>query len=159
MKEENSPLQLTLNAFKESNVNLPTAVENAVRDVFDENDNIGTVDFFFMDGVEDFEQELTLENRVTVNLDGTTEGQTNDVFTYYGNLKISLSEFVSLYKGDDLINKITEIDNRERPTELVDKKDFAVVLVETTKFTQNKGEEGTYEVSDVLRIYCPVMEE
>ena len=152
----NDKLRVVMNYFKEINITPPISVINAIEDVFNENDKIDNVDFYFKDGVQELQEDLTLSNEVNINLNGETNGVANDVFTYYGECNISLSEFTRLYLGEALIkDDITKVDNRDNITTF-NTEDYLIILIEQTKFSHKNGEIGNYSVEDKLMVYCPV---
>jgi hypothetical protein len=135
--------------FEESKVELPIDVKNAMEDVFTENDGVEDVDIYFLEDSELFEQDLTLKNEVNVYLNSPSKGSSNNVFTYYGEIDFSLSEFVRLYDGETLLEEITRIDLSESPSKLNDSM-YAVVLIERLKW-----EDGKLARHLKLHIYCP----
>lgn len=144
-------LKKIIDFLKQYQINPPTEVMNAISDAINENDKIDDIEFYFKKEIDDFKTDMTLENRISVQLDGKSEGHVNDVFTYHGNINVSLSEFVSLYKGEELLKKdITEVDNKDKLTEIVEPDDYVVTLLETTEW-----ENGEVKTTDILKIYCP----
>ena len=139
--------------LKESNVQLPIDVGNALEDVFNENENVDDVDIYFREDADLFQSDLILVQDVKANVSGPSEGSTNNVFTYYGDLEISMSEFVRLYDNKELIEEITKIDQMDVPTKL-NKEKFAIVLVETVKWEKMKVARRPH-----LYVYCPVNSE
>jgi len=135
--------------FEESKVELPIDVKNAMEDVFTENDGVEDVDIYFLEDSQLFEQDLTLKNEVNVYLNSPSKGSSNNVFTYYGEIDFSLSEFVRLYDGETLLEEITRIDLSESPSKLNDLM-YAVVLIERLKW-----EDGKLARHLKLHIYCP----
>jgi hypothetical protein len=139
--------------LKESNVELPIDVKNALEDVFNENENIDDVDVYFKEDADVFQDDLILANDVKANVSAPSEGSINNVFTYYGDLEISLSEFVRLYDNKELIEEVTKIDQLDVPTKL-NKERFAIVLVESVKWEKMKVARRPH-----LYVYCPVNSE
>jgi hypothetical protein len=135
--------------FNESKIELPTDVKNAIEDVFNENDGVEDVDIYFLEDSELFEKDLTLKNEVNAYLNSPSTGSSNNVFTYYGEIDFSLSEFVKLYDGETLLEEITRIDLADKFTK-VNESMFAVVLVERLKW-----EDGKLAKHLKLHIYCP----
>ena len=139
--------------FEEENIQLPTEVKNAIEDVFLENDDIEGVECYHPEDIEQFQEDLTLTNFVKMTIGGSNEGETNNIWTYYGNVTYSLSEAIILVDDqDEIIEEISKIENDE-PTIVESRNHYAVVLRERVSWNaQSKA--PTRET--VLYIYCPV---
>ena len=135
--------------FSQNDVNLPIDVNNALEDVFNENDEIEDGEVYFKEDAELFEDDLILANELNVDYKGPSKGSINNVFTYYGEVDFSLSEFVSLVDGDKVIEEITRIDQLDRPSQL-NAEMFAIVLIEKVSW-----QDGELERVPHLYIYCP----
>jgi hypothetical protein len=147
--------QQILQFFEESDIDLPIAVQNALEDVFAENDSIENVDIYFKDDYELLGEELRVINEVDVYLGQPSSGSVFNVFTYYGDIEYSVSEFVNLLdeKGG-IIEDITHIDNRNAMTE-ANPEEFVVVLFEKLEWS-----DGQLVRDPRLVIYCPeILEE
>jgi hypothetical protein len=147
--------QQILQFFTDNDVELPIAVQNALEDVFTENNMIEHVDIYFKDDYELLGEELRVINEVNAYLEQPSSGSIFNVFTYYGDIEYSVSEFVNLLdtKGK-IIEDITHIDNRNAISE-ANPTDFLVVIFEKLKWS-----EGTLTRDPKLVIYCPeVLEE
>ena len=143
-------LEKILEFFKSEKIELPIDVNNAIEDVFNENDTINNVDIYFREDANVFESDLLLENRVDAHLNKPSSGSVNAVFTYYGDIEYSLSEFVTLYNDENEVEEqITSIDNRDSHSRL-DPDRYAVVLLEKITW-----ENGKIERTPNLFIYCP----
>ena len=95
-----------------------------------ENDDINSVECYHKNDLEIFQKDLTLRNFVAMNLDGSNRGDTNNVWTYYGNLTFSLSEAIILVdNNDEIVEKISELENPNE-TILEVSNQYAVVLLE-----------------------------
>ena len=141
-----------LGYFSENNISVPTDVRNAIEDVFLENDVINGVECYHKEDLEQFQEDLTLENIVRMSLKGTNRGITNNVWTYYGNLSYSLSESILLVDEDDTtIEEISNIQNTNK-TVLETPNDWAIVLIEKVMWDTV---EEKLERNPVLFIYCP----
>jgi predicted aspartyl protease len=138
-----------LDFYKENNIDLPIDVKNALEDVFSENENVKDVDLYFKEDASLFGEDLILANEVKAHLNSPSEGSTNNVFTYYGEVEISMSEFVNLYDEDKKIEEVTNIDQLDRPTTINTSK-YAIVLVESVKW-----KDGKIDKSLRLLVYCP----
>jgi hypothetical protein len=142
-------LQKIHDFFKESNVEIPIDVSNALEDVFNENDTVENVDIYFKDDADVFEDDLILVNNINCELKGQSSGSINNVFTYYGEIDFSLSEFVKLVDGEELIEDITRIDQIDVPSRL-NKELYAIVLIEEVKW-----DKGEIQRLPHLYVYCP----
>ena len=150
----NEKHQQILDYFNENDIDLPIAVKNAIEDVFNENDEIETVDIYFKDDYELLGEELKVINEVDAYVEKPSSGTVYVVITYYGEVEYSVSEFVNLYQGRDLLEDITHIDNRNALTE-ANPSDYAVIIFE--KLTWGNG---TSKREPRLVIYCPeILEE
>lgn len=147
--------QQILQFFEENDIDLPIAVQNALEDVFAENDSIENVDIYFKDDYELLGEELRVINEVDAYLGQPSSGSVFNVFTYYGDIEYSVSEFVNLLdeKGG-IIEDITHIDNRNAMTE-ANPEEFVVVLFEKLEWS-----DGKLVRDPRLVIYCPeILEE
>ena len=68
MEENNEKLQKVLDYFEEIGVEIPTPVKNSIEDVFDENDQIDTVDLYMKEDAETFMDEASFKDMVIVDL-------------------------------------------------------------------------------------------
>lgn len=146
--------------FKENGLEPSIEVSNALGDVFSENDEdtIDQVNIYYRSDLEEFCKDMTLQMQAIIRLNGPSEGQCHSVYTYFGEMEISLSEFVKLYNNingeDRLIEDITNIDNSGVMTKVLNPDSFIVTLLETTTWENNQ-----YRVIRDLKIYCPVDED
>ena len=62
MEENNEKLQKVLDYFEEIGVEIPTPVKNSIEDVFDENDQIDTVDLYMKEDAETFMDEASFKD-------------------------------------------------------------------------------------------------
>lgn len=144
--------EMTIKALEEDIEELPTEVVNNISDAFNENPIINNVEIYYKENLEELQERLKLKNIVICQLDGKSQGKINNAFTYFGDIKYSLSEYVSLNKGEEILEVITNIDNSQFPSIVVDKDDYAVVLIEILEW-----ENGEYKRSTpVLYVYCPI---
>lgn len=146
--------------FKDNGIEPSTEVSNAIADVFSENDEslIDQVNIYYRSDLEEFCKDMTLQMQTIARLNGPSEGQAHSVYTYFGEMEISLSESVRLYNNingeDRLIEEITNIDNSEIMTKVLNPNSFIITLLETTTWSDNQ-----YQIVRDLKIYCPVDEE
>jgi hypothetical protein len=145
----NEKFKQIIEFFKEEDIELPIDVNNAIEDVFNENDEVEKVDIYFRKDASVFEDDLRLSNTINAHVDKPSTGSVNAVFTYYGNIQYSLSEFIRVYNNDQEEEEVTVIDNLERPS-VLDQDSYAVVLVENIEW-----ENGNLNREPHLYIYCP----
>jgi hypothetical protein len=139
--------------FAGRNIDIPTDVRNAIEDVFKENDSINDVDIYFREDVELLETDLILLKEIDAYLTEPSSGSVDDVYTYYGEINYSVSEFYNLYddrKSDKLLTEVVNIDNQNGLSS-VNKDQWAAVMVETNKWNESK-----IEKKQRVFIYCPV---
>lgn len=143
--------------FSEINITLPTEVRNSIEDVFLENDNVENVQCYHLEDLEQFQEDLTLHNFVEIQLKGANRGQTNNVWTYYGNMSYSLSETINLVADNDgeILEEISNVQNDEKSI-LETPDDYVVVLHEIVSWDSD-DENLTRELA--LLIYCPIQSE
>lgn len=141
--------------FKSIGISLPTDVRNSIEDVFRENDNIESVECYHLEDADSFQKDLTLTNRVIMSMDGFNSGSTNNVWTYYGALRYSLSESIVLVDTDGSeMEKISDLESYD-DTLLETTGDYAVVLLEKVNWD---SKEGIFERHPSLYIFCPISE-
>lgn len=149
----NEKLTKIFEFFSEEDITLPIDVKNSIEDVFNENNNIEEVNIYFKEDVDLFESDITLTKSVNVHLEGNNDGQSVNVFSYYGgeNIEYSVSEFVKLYDKGQIIEDITDIDLNKSRTR-VNPETYAVVLIENVSWSV-----GVLSRHPKLYIYCPVI--
>jgi hypothetical protein len=147
--------QQTLQFFTDNDIDLPIAVQNALEDVFAENNIIEHVDIYFKDDYELLGEELRVINEIDVYLEQPSSGSVFNVFTYYGDIEYSVSEFVNLLDNNgNIIEDITHIDNRDALSQ-ANPEDFLIVIFEKLEWS-----EGNLTRDPKLVIYCPeILEE
>jgi hypothetical protein len=65
--------------FNDLRITLPTEVKNSLEDVFQENDNIESVEVYHPEDRDAFQTDLRLFNNVTLSMTGTNEGSVMNV--------------------------------------------------------------------------------
>lgn len=139
--------------FEEENIILPTEVRNSIEDVFLENDNIEGVECYHREDLEQFQEDLTLTNFVSMSINGYNNGETNNVWTYYGNLTYSLSEAIILVdENDEVLEEVSKLENPESTT-VETPNNYAVVLLEKVNWI---SETKSISRHPILFIYCPI---
>lgn len=144
-----------LGYFNDLRINLPTEVKNSLEDVFQENDNIESVEVYHPEDRDAFQSDLKLFNDVTLSMAGTNEGSIMNVWTYYGDVQFSLTEkTVLLDENGELLETISDLDNSDTPSILNSSEDFAIILLEKTQWKSSE-KERKFERHPCLYIYCP----
>lgn len=150
----NNKHEAILEIFNEYVIEIPIAVTNSFDDAFEENPEIELVDVYFRGDYELLGKDLQVINAVKAYIDHPSDGTSYNVFTYFGDIEYSVTEFVKLFDGEKLLEDITHIDNKNAPTE-VNPGEWAVVVFEKIEWG-----EGKYTKTPKLIIYCPeVIEE
>lgn len=157
---DNEKFEKVIDYFKSNSINLPTDVKNSIEDVFNENDEIENVQFYYKSELQDFQNDLRLNNIIKAYIDGFNTGIVHNTWTYYGQMDFSLSEYVALYsrsknedgtETDELIEEITNIENKD-VSRIYSDKEYAIILYETISWeTPTEAPKRTLQ----LFIYCP----
>lgn len=144
----------TTEFFSKNNIQLPIEVQNAISDVFDENDfnDDDSVNIYFKEDLDSFQSDTMLLKQLNVQVrGGNSSGDILDKYSYYGVLTTegAYSENIALYDGEEMINQLsyiepTEINKVENPD------DYCVVVIEESEFHM-----GEYNVIPRLYIYVP----
>ena len=74
-----------LDYFEANEIDMSIEIKNSIKDAFEENDTIDSVECYFREDSETFAKDITLTKRMVSNLDGGSEGETVDVYSYYGD--------------------------------------------------------------------------
>jgi len=142
--------QKIIEFFEEEEVEIPIEVRNSIEDVFNENDQLGTVDIYFREDHSALQEDLMLTNRVECYLGKPSIGSSNNVYTHHGEIDYSLSEFVTLYdENGNIVEEITRIDNSGMPT-IIEPNTWAVVMIEKVEWVTDK-----LDRIPKVYIYCP----
>lgn len=137
-----------LDYFAANDIEMSTEIQNSIKDVFEENDNIDTVECYFKEDVDTFAKDITINKRVISNLDGDSSGCNTDVYSYYGDPEFIVNEYVEVVKGNESLSVITDIASEDLTD--FDRDDFVVLL-----FEQHNWEGKEYKTELKLLIYCP----
>lgn len=150
-KEQQEKFQATIDYFEEMNIQLPTEVRNAVEDVFNENDDIDSVEIYHKEDLEILQSDLKLKNNVILELGKMHHGTVNNVWTYYGGASFSLSEKILLLKENgDIEEEISNIEN-DAATIIDNPTEYSVILHEVVDWDID----GDITRVMKLYIYCP----
>lgn len=142
-----------LNYFSDQNIELPTEVKNAIEDVFSENDDVESVECYHRGDLDVFEKDIKLKNILRTSINGKTFGIINNVWTYYGDIKYSLSEDYGLEDNEGNIEEISKIEDEENSV-INNPDDYDIVLIEKVEWDNEKDK--TVHKTLTLYIYCPV---
>ena len=158
MEENNEKLQRVLDYFNEIGIEIPIPVKNNIEDVFDENDQIDSVDLYMKEDAETFLDEASFKDIVIVDLSGKSTGSRHNTFTYYGDLVFDENLVVSLNRGDEVVELIDDIkapfstDEKECNISRFDENDWVILLIEHITWEAPCEAEKR---ENVLIIYCP----
>lgn len=137
-----------LDYFEANEIEMSIEIKNSIKDAFEENDTIDSVECYFREDSETFAKDITLTKRMVSNLDGGSEGETVDVYSYYGDPEFVVNEHIELVRGDESVVVLTDIDNEDLTD--FDREDFVVLL-----FEKHKWSDKEHNTELTLLIYCP----
>ena len=144
-------MQLLLTILLICGIDVPISVKNSIEDVFMENDNVESVDCYHLEDLDQFQNDLSMNNNIDMIVGGKHIGSINNVWTYYGDIEYSYSESIRLLdKNNNVIDDISNIESNHE-TFVASEKDWVVTLVERV----NWGETDDVERHLGLYIYCP----
>lgn len=143
--------------FESMSIEIPTAVKNSIEDVFEENDNIDSVDCYHSESIEDFEKDITVKNDVVLSLgDEKTpcehHGYITNMYTYYGDVNRVLHESIKLRDQTDELETISDYSGGDFST-LNNPADWAIIVIETVTWD---GKDNSFARVPKLVIYCPI---
>lgn len=145
---------IVINSFDDVGIKIPTEVYNSIEDVFLENDSIDEVIVYDISEIDIIQEKLTITNKANMYVDGRHEGEKTNVYTYYGDISFSLSEYVNLCEPDgNVIEEIVHFDDEGGSIIEVPKK-WNVILLETITWDSNE-KDGPVKQKLTLYIYCP----
>ena len=140
---------LVLDYFAASEIELPIEVLNSLQDAFEENETIDEVNCYFRNDSDTFANDITLKNTINIHLDGKSDGESYDVYSYYGDPEYILNEHSEIFDDKRTsVNVIVDVQYDEKTS--FDADDFVILLLE--KHTWNTPE---YKTERQLLIYCP----
>ena len=137
-----------LDYFTANEIELSIEIQNSIKDAFEENDTIDTVECYFKEDVETFAKDITLCKKVISNLNGESSGENVDVYSYYGDPEFIVDEHIEVRRGDEILSVVTDIQNDD--TTIFDREDYVILLLEKHKWSGTE-----YTTENVLLIYCP----
>lgn len=165
-QKENKPIETTENKenqkgfyrviswFKDQNIEIPIDVGNSIQDAFNENDNLNNeISLYLKEDAETFCDDMTLTKTVNTRLKKPSDGHSDDVYTYFGNINFVLNEYTNLYDEDgNIIEQITNIKNPNRTK--IDVNNWAVIVIDSLDWSNDISVR-----TSKLYIYCPVTPE
>ena len=152
--EKNEKLEAIKEFFAESNIEIPIAVLNSIEDVFDENDELESVDIYLKNDLEEFSKDSFIENTINISIDNISTGCYHSTYTYYGILNFAIKEQNLLVKNGEVIEVINDFDNQQNGEIDFKHEDWALYLLETAEF-----KDGELTQKYDLKIYCPELGE
>ena len=147
--------------FDSMSISIPTAVKNAIQDVFEENDNIANVDCYHAEDIIDFEKDITATNTIDMLLgvadtQGPHHGSVDNMYTYYGDINRALHESILLKDADgETLEEISGFSSGEYSL-LNNPADWAVIVVEKVEWD---SKDNSFSRTARLIIYCPINDE
>lgn len=150
---------LVIEYFKDMGITIPTAVRNAIEDVFMENDDVQTVECYHAEDLDQFQLDLKMGTKIEMVLGDKHSGNLNNVWTYYGNIEYSYNENIKLIKDESVEEDISNIESGH-DTFVAEPNDWVVTLVEKVSWGDYNDDESTnIKRETTLFIYCPVNSE
>lgn len=150
----------TFEFFKANGIVLDTKVDNALCDVFDENDFNPTakdesINIYFKEDIEDFLNDTAIITQINTQVTGgNSSGLVLEKFDYYDQnlLRTSGAEThnYGLYDGESLVKQLLLIEPKN--TNIIDNPvDWCICVIEETEFNH-----GQVTVTPRAYIYCPL---
>ncbi len=139
--------------FESEAIEMSVAVENALHDVFDENDISEDNIFIYSKGdMTEFSKDLTLMDNINIRVscDEPGEGVVHSVFTYYGDITYVKNEITTISHKNIIIETPVNIMDSDNFTFINNPEDFAIIVI---SIIQWKGDE--LDSSIRLHIYTP----
>lgn len=149
----NEKFKTTMSYFNdEVGIKVPEQIQNAINDVFRENDDIDQVLVYHPEEIEEFCKDITLLTELIVSIDGLSSGTVQNVYTYYGDPEYLMKERISLAKDDSVYEEVRDTYRllEGRYSNIYDTDDYYVILLEEIKF-----ENGEASRTFNLLIFCP----
>ena len=145
---------IVINSFDDVGIKIPTEVYNSIEDVFSENDTVDHVIIYDISEIDEIQEKLTIVNKANMYIDGRNDGEKTNVYTYYGDVSYSLSEYVNLCEPDGtVIEEVVHFED-EGISIIEAPKKWNVVLLENISW-DTKEKEGPIRQELNLYIYCP----
>ena len=147
----------TFNFFKNNKIELPIPVDNALSDVFDENDFEASamdeaINIYFKEDIDSFLTDTLIIRQINTQVKGgNSSGLVLDKYDYYGVLKTKGAETINyaLYDGEEIINQVRLVEPTG-PNVLDNPADWCIVLIEETEFHM-----GELQIIPRVYIYVP----
>lgn len=154
MVEENKVLKENiLNYFKECNVDIPSDVEEALNQVFDEFEFISNDDddanIYMEEDILDFQEDLTITNAFNIVVDGISSGVYKATYTYIGEVDYVVNERTDLEYKKEVVETLVEF-NYSNKTTIKDPTKWIITVAESIHWG-----DGDYTRIPKLYIYCP----
>lgn len=151
----------TFDFFKNNGIQLPIPVDNALCDVFDENDFTESADdetvinIYFKEDLESFLDETKIINQLNTQVNGgNSSGLILEKYDYYDQnvLRTAGAEYhnFGLYSGEDMIKQLLLVEPKNTNT-IDNPVDWCICVIEETEFNH-----GELTITPRLYIYCPL---
>lgn len=154
MTTENKELyNQVLEYFKSNNITIPQNILTCIDQAFDEFEFIdedNSVNLYFKEDAETFENDLTITNANNININGMSSGVYTATYTYTDNVDYIVNEKTDLMFDNEVIETTVDIMSTERSV-MESESDWVIVVAETISYG-----DGDFTRIPRLYIYSPV---
>ena len=142
-----------LEYFKSNNIVIPQNILDCIDQAFDEFEFIdedNSVNLYFKEDAETFENDLTITNANNININGMSSGVYTATYTYTDNVDYIVNEKTDLMFDNEVIETTVDIMSNERSV-MESESDWVIVVAETISYG-----DGDFTRIPRLYIYSPV---
>lgn len=142
-----------LEYFKSNNIVIPQNILDFIDQAFDEFEFIdedNSVNLYFKEDAETFENDLTITNANNININGMSSGVYTATYTYTDNVDYIVNEKTDLMFDNEVIETTVDIMSNERSV-MESESDWVIVVAETISYG-----DGDFTRIPRLYIYSPV---
>lgn len=154
MTNENEALyNQVLDYFKNNNITIPQDILTWIETAFNEFDFIdedNSVNLYFKEDAETFENDLTITNANNININGMSSGVYTATYTYTDNVDYIVNEKTDLMYNNEVIETTVDLMSTERSV-MESESDWVIVVTETISYG-----DGDFTRIPRLYIYSPV---
>ncbi len=154
MTNENEALyNQVLDYFKNNNITIPQDILTWIETAFNEFDFIdedNSVNLYFKEDAETFENDLTITNANNININGMSSGVYTATYTYTDNVDYIVNEKTDLMFDNEVIETTVDLMSTERSV-MESESDWVIVVTETISYG-----DGDFTRIPRLYIYSPV---
>lgn len=153
MTNENKELyNQVLDYFKNNNITIPQNILTCIEQAFDEFefvDEDNSVNLYFKEDAETFENDLTITNANNININGMSSGVYTATYTYTDNVDYIVNEKTDLMFDNEVIETTVDLMSTERSV-MESESDWVIVVTETISYG-----DGDFTRIPRLYIYSP----